>query len=116
MSAAEVDAYIRACSEPQRGMLEHARSVILEVVPDAEQVISYAMPAFKVSEGIVAFIAATKKGISYYPNSGRVLSLAGDLVAGYSRTKAALHIPVGQQLPLDIVRGLVQIKLELVRE
>jgi uncharacterized protein YdhG (YjbR/CyaY superfamily) len=115
MTTSLVDAYIAAQPEPQRSMLEQARTVILEVIPQAEQVISYAMPAFKIDEGIVAFIAATKGGISYYPHSGQVLGLAGDILDGYSRTKAALHIPIGTELPRNIVERLIQLKLELVR-
>ena len=115
MSSAEVDAYIAAQNEPQREMLERAREVILEVIPQAQQLISYAMPAFKVEEGIVAFIAATKAGISYYPHSGQVLAMAGDILNGYSRTKAALHIPLGQELPRSIVERLIELKLELAR-
>jgi len=115
MSTAEVDAYIASQNEAQRAMLEQARRVILEVIPQAQQVISYAMPAFKIEEGIVAFIAATKGGISYYPHSGQVLAMAGDILNGYNRTKAALHIPLGQELPRSIVERLIELKLELVR-
>ena len=48
MSAEEVDEYLRGIEEPKRSTLEALRSVILEVVPDAEQVISYRVPAFRV--------------------------------------------------------------------
>ncbi len=116
MSSAEVDAYIAAQTEAQRAMLEQTRRQILGLYPNAQQVISYAMPAFKVDGFIVAFIAATKKGISYYPHSGSVLDLAGDLVAGYSRTKAALHVPQGELLPTELIERLIELKLSLVRQ
>ena len=115
MSSAEVDAYIAAQGEPQRGMLEQARAVILSLHPEAQQVISYAMPAFKVDGVTVAGLAATKSGISYYPHSGSVLSAAGDAVAGFSQTKGALHIPLGCQLSAELASTLINLKLALAR-
>jgi uncharacterized protein YdhG (YjbR/CyaY superfamily) len=54
MSAADVDAYLRDLEEPKRRTLEALRRTILEIVPDAEQVISYSVPAFCVEDQIVA--------------------------------------------------------------
>ena len=46
MSAAEIDAYLAALDDPKRSTLEALRRSILQVVPEAEQGISYGMPAF----------------------------------------------------------------------
>ena len=61
MSAEEVDAYLSAVDEPKRSALNALRGTILEIVPDAEQVISYRVPAFRVRGKIVAGFAAFKK-------------------------------------------------------
>ncbi len=58
MSAEDVDEYLRGIEEPKRGTLEALRRTILEIVPDAEQVISYKVPAFRVEGRIVAGFAA----------------------------------------------------------
>ena len=42
----EVDAYLNALDEPKRSTLQKLRSTILEIVPEAEEVISYRVPAF----------------------------------------------------------------------
>ena len=47
MSSQLIDEYLAALDEPKRSTLEHLRRSILAVVPDAEQTISYGMPAFK---------------------------------------------------------------------
>jgi uncharacterized protein YdhG (YjbR/CyaY superfamily) len=47
MSAAEVDEYLRGLEEPKRGTLETLRRTIHEIVPEAEEVISYGVPAFR---------------------------------------------------------------------
>ena len=112
MSAAEVDAYLRDVEEPKRGTLETLRRTILEIVPEAEQVISYGVPAFRVGGKTVAGIAAFKDHLSYVPFSGSVLGqLAGDL-DGYTMTKSSLHFPVDRPLPKPLVKKLISVRLD----
>jgi uncharacterized protein YdhG (YjbR/CyaY superfamily) len=66
MSAQEVDEYLRGIEEPKRTTLETLRRTILEIVPEAEQVISYRVPAFRVDGKTVAGFAAFKNHLSYY--------------------------------------------------
>ena len=107
MSAEDVDEYLRGIEEPKRSTLEALRRTILEIVPDAEQVISYKVPAFRVEGRIVAGFAAFKDHLSYLPFSGSVLpELAGEL-EGYTMTKSALHFPVDRPLPKTLVRKLI---------
>ena len=82
MSAEEIDAYLAELDEPERGTLEALRRTILEVVPDAEQCISYGMPAFKVGGKAVAGFAAFKHHLSYFPHSGTVLPELSEETAG----------------------------------
>ncbi len=58
MSGEEVDAYLRDLEEPQRRTLEMVRRTVLEILPEAEEVISYGVPAFRVGGKTVAGIAA----------------------------------------------------------
>ena len=88
------------------------RQSILEVAPDAEQCISYGMPAFKVRGKTIAGFAAFKDHLSYLPHSGSVLSELHDEVAGYQTTKGSLHFAVDEPLPADLVRRLVETRSE----
>jgi uncharacterized protein YdhG (YjbR/CyaY superfamily) len=107
VSTEDVDEYLRGLDEPKRSTLEALRRTILEIVPDAEQVVSYRVPAFRVDGRIVAGFAAFKDHLSYLPFSGSVLpALAGELEA-YTRTKSALHFPVDRPLPESLVRKLI---------
>ena len=72
MSAAEIDEYLRQLDEPKRSTLEQLRTDILEVVPAAEQCLSYSVPGFKVEGKTVAGFAAFKNHLSYLPHSGSV--------------------------------------------
>jgi uncharacterized protein YdhG (YjbR/CyaY superfamily) len=111
MSAAEVDAYLRAVEEPKRSTLQTLRRSILEVVPNAEEVISYRVPAFRLHGKTVAGFAAFTAHLSYLPFSGSVLrQLAADL-DGYTMTKSSLHFPVDRPLPQALVKKLIAARL-----
>lgn len=107
MSAADVDEYLRGIEEPKRSTLEALRRTILEIVPDAEQIISYRVPAFRVEGRTVAGFAAFKHHLSYLPFSGSVLPALASELEGYTMTKSALHFPVDQPLPATLVRKLI---------
>ncbi len=111
MATEEVDRYLAALDEPKRATLEALRRSILEVVPEAEQGISYGMPAFKVEGKTVAGFAAFKHHVSYLPHSGSVLaSLAAD-VAAYETSKGSLRFAVDKPLPRQLVKKLVRTRM-----
>lgn len=112
MPAADIDAYLADVPEPGRAALEEVRRRILAVVPDAEQCISYQMPAFRVHGKVVAGFAAFAKHLSYLPHSGTTLPTLADELDGYSRTKSSLHFAVDEPLPAALVRRLVETRLD----
>jgi uncharacterized protein YdhG (YjbR/CyaY superfamily) len=111
MPPEEIDEYLAGIDEPKRSTLEEMRRRILEVVPDAEQTLSYAVPAFKVDGKTVAGIAAFKDHLTYVPHSGSVLAAVEAETRGYSQTRSALHFPVDTPLPQALVRQLITAKL-----
>jgi uncharacterized protein YdhG (YjbR/CyaY superfamily) len=111
MSTDEIDRYLAALDEPKRSTLDEMRRLILAVIPDAEQCISYSVPAFKVEGKTIAGFAAFKSHLSYLPHSGSVLSRLADQVGGYEQTKSALHFAVDTPLPSILVEALVTTKL-----
>jgi uncharacterized protein YdhG (YjbR/CyaY superfamily) len=111
VSADEVDAYLRDLEQPKRGTLEALRRTILEVVPDAEQGISYRVPAFRVRGKVVAGFAAFANHLSYLPFSGSVLGQIADELQGYTMTKSSLHFPVDRPLPKPLVKKLIALRL-----
>ena len=115
MTADEVDAYLAGLEEPKRSTLEALRGSIRAVVPEAEQCISYGVPAFRLDGKVVAGFAAFKTHLAYLPHSGEVLSGLSDHLTGYECTKSSLHFPVDEPLSDDLVRRLVDAKLEILR-
>ena len=116
VSADEVDEYLRGVEEPKRATLQEVRRTILEIVPDAEQIISYRVPAFRLHGKTVAGFAAFKDHLSYLPFSGSVLGRLADELEGYSMTKSALHFPVDRPLPRTLVKKLIAVRLGLTEE
>ena len=86
-------------------------ATILEIVPEAEQVISYRVPAFRVEGMTFAGFAAFRDHLSYLPFSGSVLSQLTDELQGYTMTKSALHFAVDQSLPKTLVKKLIAVRL-----
>jgi uncharacterized protein YdhG (YjbR/CyaY superfamily) len=111
VSAEEVDEYLRGLEEPKRSTLQALRRTILEIVPDAEETISYRVPAFRVQGKAVAGFAAFRNHLSYLPFSGSVLSKLAHELEGYTMTKSALHFPVDRPLPKGLVKKLIAARL-----
>ncbi len=111
MGADEVDAYLAEIEEPKRSTLEALRVSIRAVVPEAEEGISYGMPAFRVGGKVVAGFAAFKNHLAYLPHSGSVLPGLADELAGYEWSSGSLHFAIDKPLPDDLVGRLVEEKL-----
>ncbi|HET7309812.1 MAG TPA: DUF1801 domain-containing protein [Mycobacteriales bacterium] len=109
--SADVDDYLAQLDEPKRSTLQTLRRTITELLPDAEETISYGMPAYKVDGKTIAGFAAFKNHLSYLPHSGSVLDKLGDALSSYDGTKGSLHFPVDQALPRELVRHLLQVRL-----
>jgi uncharacterized protein YdhG (YjbR/CyaY superfamily) len=112
VSAQEVDQYLDALEEPKRTTLAVLRQTILGILPDAEQGISYGVPAFKVRGKTIAGFAAFKNHLSYLPHSGSVFPQLKDELSGYSFSTGALRFGIGQPLPAPLVEKLIAVRLQ----
>jgi len=68
-----IDDYLQGISPPQRTELERIRAIAREMLPESEEVISYAMPAIKYKGKPIIGFAARKNHIGIYPFSGKVI-------------------------------------------
>jgi uncharacterized protein YdhG (YjbR/CyaY superfamily) len=107
----EVDAYLEGLEEPKRSTLEQVRRTILQTVPDAEECISYKVPAFRVRGKVVAGFAAFKNHLSYLPHSGSVFPELVDELAGYRTSSGALQFPIDEPLPPPLVEKLIAVRM-----
>lgn len=110
-SPATIDAYLAGVTGPRRATLEAVRRTIRSAIPAAEECISYGIPAFRLDGKVVAGFAATATGCSYFPFSGTTLDTLAPELAGYGRTKSALHFAADRPLPPALVRKLLRARI-----
>ena len=110
MSRREVDKYLASLEEPKRGTLEVLRRAILDIVPEAEECISYGVPAFRLGGKVIAGFAAFKSHLSYLPHSGSVISELGEAISQYKTSSGALQFPIDRPLPKALVKKLIAVR------
>lgn len=115
MSKQEIDDYLAKLPEPKRTTLQQLRQTISEILPDAEEVISYGMPAFRLKGKVIAGFAAFKNHLAYLPHSGSVLAELRNDLAGYASTDGSLHFPIDKPLPKALVKKLIATRLRQVK-
>ena len=111
VSRAEIDRYLGTLDEPKRATLAELRDTIVAVVPDAEQGISYGLPAFRLRGKTIAGFAAFKSHLSYLPHSGSVIPALARETEGFTKTKGSLHFPVDEPLPRTLVKQLLETRM-----
>jgi uncharacterized protein YdhG (YjbR/CyaY superfamily) len=114
MSAQDIDEYLAQLDEPKRTTLQTLRQTIQHIIPDAEQCISYGMPAFRMNGKVIAGFAAFKNHLAYVPHSGSVFQELRDDLAGYEMTSGSLHFPIDKPLPEPVVKKLIDVRLRQV--
>lgn len=107
-----IDEYLARLDEPKRNTLTALRDVILSIVPEAEQCISYGMPAFRLHGKVIAGFAAFTHHLSYLPHSGSVISKLQKETASYASTPGSLHFALDTPLPRALVEKLIAVRIE----
>lgn len=105
-----IDEYIAASPLDVRPILQEIRRVVREEAPDADEVISYRMPAFR-QKGILIYFAAFKHHIGLYPPVSGDASLV-KAVAPYAGPKGNLKFPLDKPIPFDLIRRIVRQRLK----
>ena len=112
-----IDEYLAATPEPQRSTLRELRTMIARILPQAQEAMSYGVPAFKVSGTSVAGFAHAKRHCSYFPHSGDVLSqVEPELLEGYDWSKGTLRFAVDRTPEEALVRRLIGIRLAILAQ
>lgn len=110
---ATIDDYIQACPRDVRPILQRIRRIVRTAAPEANEVISYRMPAFKLN-GIVIYFAAFKSHIGIFP------PIKGDpklmkAVAPYAGPKGNLRFPLNEPIPYGLIKRVVSHRVKQLR-
>ncbi len=107
--ATDIDGYVSQFSTDVQAVLEKVRTTISHAAPDAKEVISYQMPAFK-QHGILVYFAAWKKHIGLYPpiSGDKALEKA---IARYAGPKGNLQFPLDEPIPFSLIERIVKLRV-----
>jgi uncharacterized protein YdhG (YjbR/CyaY superfamily) len=106
-----VEAYLERVSEPARTTLEKVRATIRAAAPkEAEECISYCMPAFRFKGALVAY-AAFKNHCSFFPMSGALLDDFKDELGAGRTSKGTVQFPLDKPLPAALVKKIVKARV-----
>ncbi len=108
---AAVEAYLARVPEPHRTTLEKVRAMIRAAAPaEAEECISYGMPAFRYQGALVGY-GAFKQHCSFFPMSAAMLDEFADEVAPYRTAKGTLRFAPDKPLPAALVKKMVKARV-----
>ncbi|MBI1418460.1 MAG: DUF1801 domain-containing protein [Limimaricola sp.] len=113
MSAAAVDSYLATLPDAQRACLADLRQRLRALLPDADEVISYAMPGFRLQGKMVAGYAGFARHCGFYPHSGGVIpSFAAELAAaGFRTSKSGVTFTPDHPLPDALLGRILDARL-----
>ena len=104
-----VDDYIALQEDSIKPLLETIRKTIRETAPEAEECISYQMPAYK-QNGPLVFFAAYKNHIGFYPTGSGIAAFQKE-ISNYKSSKGAVQFPLNHSIPTDLIREMVLFKI-----
>ena len=102
----DVDAYIAAAPKAAQPLLNQLREAIKSAAPQAKEKISYGMPSYD-HRGRVAYFAGYEGHVGLY-GVAHVAHEKDAAVAKYLESQSTLRFPVGQKLPVAMIRKLIQ--------
>jgi len=109
-----VDEYIARQPEDVQAILQRVRSAIRKAMPGADEVISYQMPAYKLSNRPVLWFAGWKRHCSLYPaTDSLVKAFKGDL-APYKINKGTIRFPHSQPVPMKLIQRFAKFRAKEV--
>jgi uncharacterized protein YdhG (YjbR/CyaY superfamily) len=105
-----IDEYIACFPDATREILKQVRTAILEMVPGAEEAITYGIPTFKLYGNLVHF-AAYKNHIGFYPGAAGIATFR-EALASYKLSKGTVQFPIDQPVPLDLIRMITAFRVQ----
>lgn len=112
--SASVHEYIAAQPEPARGILEQVRAVVLRALPDAEELISYKIPTYKIGGRPVLYFAGWRRHYSVYPVTAALRALLEQEPASFTVEKGTIRFPLSEPVPERLIERIAILRAEEV--
>ena len=104
-----VDEYIASFPEKTQKLLKQLRSAVKSAAPEADEVISYSMPAYKLKR-ILLYFAGHKNHIGFYPGASGIEAFKKELSL-YKGAKGSVQFPLDKPLPLELITDIVRYRV-----
>ena len=109
--------YIAAQPPPVRTRLRRVRATIRKTIPEAEEMISYGIPAYKLHGRVLIYFAGFKNHYSIYPFSASLAkTLAGQIRSYEYNNKGTIRFPLDKPVPVRLVASIAGARAKDVRE
>lgn len=105
----DIDEYISNFPIEIQKVLKQLRATIKKAAPQASEVISYGMPAYKLN-GVLVWFAAHTKHIGFYPTASGIEAYKSEL-SKFKWAKGSVQFPLDQQLPIGLITKIVKFKV-----
>jgi uncharacterized protein YdhG (YjbR/CyaY superfamily) len=105
-----VEQYLSALPGNSKDILQELRDAIQSAAPQAEEVISYNIPAFRLG-GMLVWYAAFKNHVGLYPRASGIAAFKKELSA-YVGAKGSVQFPIDEPLPLGLIRKIVKFRVK----
>ncbi len=105
----DVDTYLDSLPTHQSSVLRQVRQIIMDAVPEAEEVISYSMPAYKY-HGMLVYFAAQSKHWGLYGNNTSIAGELAEELKNYSMSKGTIRFPYDIELPVSLIERIVRLR------
>jgi uncharacterized protein YdhG (YjbR/CyaY superfamily) len=109
--ARTIDEYLARQGVANRAALQSVRRAILAAAPQAEECISYGMPAFRLQGKLIAGLRAAANHCSYHPMSGRTVATLRKDLRNYDTSPGTVRFSARSPLPSTLVRKLVKARI-----
>ncbi len=107
-----IDAYIAAQPEAMQCILETLRATVRKAVPDAEEVISYNMPAFKLHDRVLLYFAGWAEHYAIYPGSATALSELQDELGKRKVSKGTIRFEMTEKVPVRLIARIAKVRAQ----
>ena len=113
MAAKNIDEYIGGFPAEVQTDLMKIREIIKKAAPDAQEVMSYGVPGYRLKKNLINF-AAFKKHIGLYPTPSAIEAFKEEL-SEYKTAPGTIQFPFGKPVPFDLIRRIVEFRVQEVR-
>jgi uncharacterized protein YdhG (YjbR/CyaY superfamily) len=110
-----VDEYIAAQPADAQVVLNRVRTAIRKALPEAEEVISYNIPTYRMQGGVALYFAGWKQHYSLYPAGASLVAAFRDELASYTVSKGTVRFPLSGRVPASLIGRIAKFRAEELR-